>query len=203
MTIPRLARNAPAALTMLITTGLLFCAGGCGGGDEGGSTAGTDQADAPAEAPGGGGEEGGGEADTVQVGDLVSLHYRGTLSDGSVFDQSQPDRPLSFRAGRGQVIPGFDEAVLGMKVDEEKTVTIPAAEAYGHRNSQMVINVALSNFADDFEAKEGDDINIRNEAGNVLRGVIVDTSPDSLLIDFNHPLAGEELTFDIKVIGIE
>jgi peptidylprolyl isomerase len=142
-------------------------------------------------------------SDVVTVGSRVTLHYRGTLSDGSIFDQSKQDRPLVFVAGTGQVIPGFDNAVLGMKVGEEKTFTIPAAEAYGPKNPRMIRNVPRSGFTQDFEAKDGDEVTITNAAGLTLHGVLVSQTPDSLLIDFNHPLAGEDLTFDIKVVSIQ
>jgi peptidylprolyl isomerase len=141
--------------------------------------------------------------DVVTVGSHVTLHYRGTLSDGSVFDESKEGQPFVFVAGTGQVIPGFDNAVLGMKVGEEKTFTIPAAEAYGPRNPRLIRNIPRSSFAEDFSGKDGDEITIRNASGLTLRGVLVSQTPDSLLIDFNGPLAGEDLTFDIRVMSIE
>jgi peptidylprolyl isomerase len=142
-------------------------------------------------------------SDVVKVGSRVTLHYRGTLKDGSVFDQSREDHPLVFTAGTGQMIPGFDKAVMGMKVGEEKTFTIPAAEAYGPKNLKMIRNVPRSAFKEDFTAADGDQITIRNSAGLALHGVLVSQTPDSLLIDFNHPLAGQDLTFDIKIVSIQ
>lgn len=209
------ANSLTAAVLALLVFALIIPAGGCGQKQEGQTAQETAQvqeqaeqptatpADRPAEAPP---QE---VADTaegeavVKSGSRVTLQYRGTLADGSVFDQSSPDRPLVFTAGIGQVIPGFDKGVMGMRLNEEKTITIPAAEAYGLANPKMIRNVPKSNFADDFNPQTGDEITIRNAMGRALRGRLVSTSSDSLLIDFNHPLAGKDLTFDLKIIGID
>ncbi len=205
-----LNRNAVGILGVaclaLVTTALLMSSDGCAK-KKSETAEETAQAQAPADEAvrstpeGTEGTSAGG--DVVKVGSRVTLHYRGTLSDGSVFDQSEENRPLVFVAGTGQVIPGFDQAVIGMKVGEEKTVTIPASKAYGPRNPRMIRNVPRSSFNEDLDAKDGDEITIRNASGLTLRGVLVSQTPDSLLIDFNPPLAGEDLTFDIRIVGIQ
>jgi len=144
-----------------------------------------------------------GDGSIVVAGNRVTAHYRGTLSDGSVFDQSKPERPIVFVAGSGQLIPGFDKAVIGMKVNEEKTITIPASEAYGPKNPNMIRNVPRADFEDGFAPEVGGQVTIRNTAGLTLLGKVVSMSADSLLIDFNHVLAGKDLTFDIKVVAIQ
>lgn len=192
MTLRRSASDvAVIALLALVLPALALSLDGCSQKEEE-ATEETAEAEAPAA------EEG-----VVKVGSKVQVHYTGTLSDSTVFDQSRPDRPLAFVAGTGQMIPGFDKAVLGMKLNEEKSFTIPAEEAYGPKKPEMIMNVARSNLAEDLEPEIGDQITIRNEAGMAYRGKLVGISPDSLLIDFNHPLAGEDLTFDVKVVSIE
>jgi len=139
----------------------------------------------------------------VKPGNTVTVQYRGTLSDGEIFDQSTPDRPFVFTAGVGKVIPGFDKAVIGMKLNEEKTVTIPADQAYGPANPKLIRTVPRTFFAPDFNPELGQEIPIMTQSGRTLRGVLVEATEDSLRIDFNHKLAGKDLTFDIKVIAIE
>lgn len=139
----------------------------------------------------------------VKKGDTVRVHYKGSLGDGTVFDESKPERPLVFVAGGGQMIPGFDSAVLGMKLNEEKTVVIPAADAYGPKNEALIRNVPKTSFPADFVPEVDRRVTYRDQMGRARQGKIVDISADSVMVDFNHFLAGEDLTFEIKVIGIE
>ncbi len=138
----------------------------------------------------------------VEVGDQVQIQYKGTLPDGTVFDQSQEGQPLEFTVGGGDIIPGFDKAVTGMKLNEQKTFTIPAAEAYGETNPEMVRNFPRSSFPDSFEAKEGETVGFTDPMGRQHPGKIVTTTPDSVLVDLNHPMAGKDLTFEVTVAGI-
>jgi peptidylprolyl isomerase len=211
MTFQRFVNNILAVtLIALVLPGLMLCVDGCADKEEAGpETTAEAQQEAvpetvsPDQATPEGSAQPAGDKEVVSAGDRVSIQYRGTLDDGSVFDQSAPGRPLVFVAGVGQVIPGFDNAVIGMKMDEEKTVTIPAAEAYGSSNPKMIRNVPRSSFAGDFQGQMGDEVTLTNQTGQQLRGKLAGMSADSLLIDFNHPLAGQNLTFDIKVVGIQ
>jgi peptidylprolyl isomerase len=139
----------------------------------------------------------------VSQGDIVKVQYKGTRDDGSVFDQSRPERPLVFTAGVGQMIPGFDRAVVGMKLNEQKTVKIPAAEAYGPRDETMIRDVPKSNFPEGTILVADQPITLTDPNGRRLRGTIVAVGDENVSVDFNHPLAGQDLTFEITVVGIE
>lgn len=195
-----------ATLVSLILSGLLLCGDGCSKKEEAGeeTTAETQsQMVSPSQTSQSGEVQPAQTKEVVSVGDKVRIQYTGTLDDGTMFDQSSPGKPLVFVAGVGQVIPGFDKAVIGMKLNEEKTLTIPAEEAYGPSNPNMIRNVPRENFAEGFQGEIGDEVTLTNQGGRKINGKIRGMSPDSVLIDFNHPLAGQNLTFDIKVVGIE
>jgi peptidylprolyl isomerase len=133
----------------------------------------------------------------VQDGDMLDVHYVGTLDDGSSFDSSR-DRgtPFTFTVGVGQVIPGFDEAVRGLGVGESRTVRIPAAEAYGEWSEDQIIEVPFSPQQSDIAV--GDQVTLSNGRP----GVILEVREDTVLVDANHRLAGQALTFEIEVLAI-
>jgi len=138
--------------------------------------------------------------DIVKVGDKVEVNYEGTLKDGSVFDSSfDADRTLIFTVGAKEVIAGFDNAVTGMKVGEEKTVTIPSAQAYGDYNAALVqeVQVPLNQFVD---AKITPEVGmvLQTAYGN-LEVVTIGTENVTAKLDANHPLSGQDLTFRIKL----
>lgn len=161
---------------------LALAVAACGGSDGG--------------SPAAGGE--GGDPDRVAAsGDRVSVHYRGTLDDGSQFDSSEGRDPLSFVIGSGQVIPGFDEAVTGLKVGESRTVRIPVEQAYGERSDEMIVEVPLADLPEGVAA--GDELVSPQGA----RVVVLEVSGDAATIDMNHPLAGEALTFEITLVSID
>jgi peptidylprolyl isomerase len=139
---------------------------------------------------------------TVKTGDTVSLHYTGTLNDGSEFDSSVGGSPLSFTVGAGQVIPGFDAAVQGMAVGEKKTVTIPADEAYGEHNEAMVQVVPRAHLPDDMPVEEGMQVQAETEDGQLMVLTIVEFDDENVTMDANHPLAGEDLTFALEIVSI-
>lgn len=139
---------------------------------------------------------------TVKTGDTVSLHYTGTLDDGSEFDSSVGGSPLSFKVGAGQVIPGFDAAVTGMAVGEKKTVTIPADEAYGEHNEDMVQVVPRDQLPDDMPVEEGMQVQAETEDGQLMVLTIVEFDEETVTMDANHPLAGEDLTFALEIVSI-
>lgn len=136
----------------------------------------------------------------VKNGDIVQVHYRGTLADGSCFDSSEGREPLSFTVGAGQVIPGFEAAVLGLELSESATVTIAPEDAYGPHMDELAQTVKLEDFAS--EPYVGGVVTLVSEEGDELPGRIVSIEGDDVLLDFNHPLAGEELTFQIQLVGI-
>ena len=138
----------------------------------------------------------------VQKGDNVSVHYHGRLIDGSTFDSSEGREPLQFTAGSGQVIPGFDEAVLGMLIGDKKTVHIPVDNAYGQRNEDMVMPYPKSDFPEDMQPAVGMQLQMGDNAGNVFPVTIVEVTEDSVLLDANHELAGHDLIFEIELVTI-
>jgi peptidylprolyl isomerase len=138
----------------------------------------------------------------AKQGDMVSVHYTGRLNDGSVFDSSDGGDPLKFVLGRGQVIPGFDAAVEGMAVDQSKTVTIPAAEAYGQRHEQMVISLPRSQFPIGQAPAIGQRLHLQSPDGRVIPVTVAAVGTETVSMDANHPLAGKDLTFDLRLAGI-
>ena len=139
----------------------------------------------------------------VKQGDTVKVHYHGKLTDGTTFDSSEGRQPLEFEVGGGRVIKGFDEGVKGMTIGEKKTVSIPADEAYGQRQEDMVIPFERKNFPPDIEPEVGMTLNMHSEDGNALPVVITEITPDTIMLDANHPLAGEDLIFDIELVDLK
>jgi len=143
-----------------------------------------------------------GKLKVAKEGRSVKVHYRGTLDDGTVFDSSyEREQPIDFQVGAGQMIKGFDEAVDGMKVGETKTVNIPSDQAYGPRYDEAVRDVPRNSFPEDFEFREG--IIVEGEAnGQPVRGAIVGVENEVVTVDFNHPLSGQDLNFDIELVEV-
>jgi FKBP-type peptidyl-prolyl cis-trans isomerase 2 len=139
----------------------------------------------------------------VKKGDVVSLHYTGTLEDGSVFDTSKKrNEPLKFTAGSGQVIPGFDHAVVGMKKGEGKKFTLQPADAYGERKPDMTQTVPRKHLPKDQEPKPGMMLVMGTPSGQQVPAVITEVTADNVVLDMNHPLAGKALTFDIEIVEV-
>jgi len=139
---------------------------------------------------------------TAQQGDIVKVHYTGSLSDGEVFDSSEGSEPLEFQIGSGQVIPGFELAITGMAPGESKKFTIPAQEAYGDRDDSMIVSFPINMLPEGFEAEIGSQLDLEDEEGNQIPALIIDLDEEKILLDANHPLAGEDLTFEIQVVSI-
>lgn len=138
----------------------------------------------------------------VQQGDTVKVHYTGKLENGTVFDSSIDRDPLQFTLGKGQIIPGFERAVVGMNPGESKTETISADQAYGLRREDMVIEVDRQQLPADLQPEVGQQLQVSQTAGQSIPVVIADVSESKVLLDANHPLAGETLIFDIQLLEI-
>jgi peptidylprolyl isomerase len=139
----------------------------------------------------------------TQKGSKVKVHYIGTLNDGSEFDNSyKRGATLDFEVGGGQMIKGFDDAVLEMEVGQKKTVTIPPAEAYGEYSDEANIMVPKTNFPENFEFIQGGLVEGSTESGQPVAALILEIHENEVLMDFNHPLAGESLNFEIELVEI-
>ena len=135
-------------------------------------------------------------------GDNVKVHYTGKLHDGTVFDTSTGREPLEFTIGNGQLIRDFEQAVIGMNPGESKTVQISSENAYGPRRDDMLIVVDRSQFPENLEPKIDQQLQIRNENGQSTVARVVDISGTNVTLDANHPLAGQDLTFEIQLTEI-
>ena len=140
----------------------------------------------------------------VKKGDVVKVHYKGTLTaDGTMFDSSEGREPLEFTAGAGMVIAGFDNGVLDMTVGEKKTVNIPFMEAYGPKNDQMVFEFDRAQIpAEMGEPEVGMMLEMHDQEGNSLPVEIIEVKEATIVLDGNHHLAGKDLTFDIELVEI-
>ncbi len=138
----------------------------------------------------------------AQEGDTVRIHYTGTLDNGTQFDSSVGQEPIEFTLGSKTVIPGFETGVSGMQVGEQKKIHIPADEAYGERNDALVEEVPLQQFPDDLELKVGMHLQAQSPNGENFNVVVTALSDASATIDGNHPLAGEDLNFELELVEI-
>ena len=139
----------------------------------------------------------------AQTGDVVRVHYTGRLDDGTVFDSSEGREPLAFTLGVGEVVAGFDAAVAGMEVGESQTVRLPAAEAYGARDPDRFIVLPPDAFPGGVRPALGQRLQIGVRGGGTVEATVTDVSDDRVTLDANHPLAGQALTFDLTLVGID
>lgn len=137
----------------------------------------------------------------VKHGDTVRVHYRGTLADGTQFDASEGRDPLEFKIGSGQIIPGFEKAVIGLEPGAKVTVTIEPQDAYGPRHEELTHEIPEKDFAT--TPYVGAVVNLVSPDGDELTGTIVGIEDGNVKLDFNHPLAGEALTFEIELVEIQ
>ncbi|MBI1262711.1 MAG: peptidylprolyl isomerase [Rhizobiales bacterium] len=135
-------------------------------------------------------------------GDTVKIHYTGTLSDGSVFDSSANREPIEFAIGSQSVIPGFESAVLGMNPGDSKKVTIPSAEAYGEHDPRMVQEVPRAELPPEMQLELGMRLAARGENGQEIPLVVTALNDETVRLDANHPLAGQDLTFEITLVSV-
>jgi peptidylprolyl isomerase len=137
---------------------------------------------------------------TIKKGDTILVDYTGKFEDGEVFDSSQGREPLKFTVGSGQIIKGFDDAVVGMSVGDKKTVTIAATEAYGEHREDHVIDMPKAHIPEGMDLKAGMAVELMDQDRNPIPAVCTEILEDVVRIDVNHPLAGKTLVFDIEVL---
>ncbi len=135
-------------------------------------------------------------------GDTIRVHYKGTLDDGTVFDNSEGRDPLELTLGQRQVIPGFEAAIVGMNVGESKTATIPSAEAYGERSDQLIIKAPRDKMPEGHEPEVGQQLQMTTPQGQPVPVRVSEVTDTEVTLDANHPLAGQNLTFELKLVEI-
>ncbi|MCG8342600.1 MAG: peptidylprolyl isomerase [Chlorobiales bacterium] len=138
----------------------------------------------------------------AKQGDTVKVHYTGKLDDGSIFDTSAEREPLEFTVGAGTVIPGFEQAVIGLQPGESRETTIDATNAYGQRSSDLVTEVKREQLPQDLEVSVGQQLQVSMANGQTAVVMVTDITDTSIIIDANHPLAGQDLTFSIELVEI-
>ena len=135
-------------------------------------------------------------------GDQVAVHYKGTLDDKTVFDESAPDNPLTFKIGAGEIIPGFEKAVMGMSEGDSKTVTMPSADAYGQHREDLILSIDRGKVPPDITVEVGQQLQMEKDNGELLHVVVTEVTDETVTLDANHPLAGKDLTFEIKLVSL-
>ncbi len=138
----------------------------------------------------------------AQTGDIVQVHYTGRFDDGTVFDSTEGSEPIEFTLGQGQIIPGFEQAVSGMKLGESRTVNIPVDQAYGPRNVELIQEVSREQLPEDIQPEVGMQLQRILDTGEIMVVTIIEVNDTTITIDANPPLAGKNLVFDIKLVGI-
>lgn len=139
----------------------------------------------------------------VKKGDTISVNYTGRFIDGKVFDSSDGRSPLKFTVGEGQLVRGFDNAVVGMQTGEKKTVTIAPAEGYGEYIDEKLLDIPKANIPDDMDLKNGMHVQLADQEGRAVPAVVAEVVDEAIRLDLNHPLAGKTLIFDIEIVEIE
>ncbi|EKE78264.1 MULTISPECIES: FKBP-type peptidyl-prolyl cis-trans isomerase [Oceanibaculum] len=138
----------------------------------------------------------------AKAGDTVRVHYTGTIADGSTFDSSVGNEPIQFVIGEGRVIPGFEQAAVGLTPGESRTVTIPAGEAYGEHRADLVQEVERASLPAEIEYAEGLQLQAQGPNQQPLMLTVTSVTDETITLDANHPLAGKDLTFDIELVEI-
>ena len=138
----------------------------------------------------------------VKSGDKVKVHYHGKLRSGETFDSSQGREPLEFTVGSGQVIKGFDQGVMGMQVGDKRTIEIDVVDAYGVKQDEMMIEFPKNQFPPDMKPEQGMQLMMNNGSGQSFPVTVTEVREESVILDANHPLAGQDLIFDIELVEI-
>ncbi len=141
-------------------------------------------------------------AGVVANGSKVSVEYTGLFEDGTVFDSTNGREPISFTAGKGEVVKGFDDAVIGMKKGEQKKITIAQADGYGPRDEKLIQTVPRTVFPAEMKVEKGMGFSFKTPTGQVIHATIADSDMQNVTLDMNHPLAGRTLVFELKVVDV-
>ena len=138
----------------------------------------------------------------AKTGDRVKVHYTLKLDDGTLVETSKERDPLELTLGEGKLIKGFERALMGMAPGESKTARVPAVEAYGPRNEDMVVSFDRERFPENLEPEVGQQLELQRQDGRRIPAVVTDVSAAAVVLDANHPLAGRDLTFEIQLVEV-
>jgi peptidylprolyl isomerase len=138
----------------------------------------------------------------VKKGDVIRVHYTGTLLDGSQFDSSVGRSPLEFTVGAGQMIAGFDAGVLGMAIGEKKTIQIDPDNGYGQKDPNAIIEFPTSNVPEGMQVEVGMKLNLQNQYGQPVPVEVIEVKEEVIIMDANHFLAGKDLVFELELVEI-
>jgi peptidylprolyl isomerase len=133
-------------------------------------------------------------------GDTVKVHFTGRLKNGELFSKPKEDEPFEFTLGSGELIPGFDKGIVGMEVGQTKTITVPPEEAFGPRHEELVFHLERSDFS--VTPVTGQQLQIKRRSGDLLKVTVAGMDEDTVTLDANHPLAGNTLFFEVKLVEI-
>lgn len=139
----------------------------------------------------------------VKVNDSIKVHYTGKVASGDIFDSSVERDPLAFKVGEGNLLKGFEEGVIGMKVNDSKEIQIPAGEGYGELRPDLIAKVDRKNLGPDVKPEVGMELMSKYPDGQEVIVRIVEVEEDNITVDANHPLAGQDLSFEITLVEIE
>ncbi len=138
----------------------------------------------------------------AKEGNVVKVHYKGTLNNGTEFDCSHEREPLEFTVGQGTVIPGFEQGIVDMLTGEKKTINIPCDKAYGPRQNDMVQSVERNQIPPEMEIQVGQQLQVQTPDQQVIVVTITEIQENAVTLDANHPLAGQDLTFELELVEI-
>jgi len=138
----------------------------------------------------------------VETGLFVSVHYKGTLQNGEVFDTSEGRHPLEVQMGAGQLISGFENELMGMSLNEKKVFTLDPDEAYGQKDESLTHSFPRADVPAEIKPEVGQTVALASPEGKQVPATITEVDDEKVVLDLNHPLAGQTLTFDIEVVGI-
>lgn len=141
-------------------------------------------------------------AEKAATGHKVKVHYTGKLASGETFDSSAGNEPLEFVLGSGQVIPGFEDGVTGLSIGEKKTIVISPDNAYGDKSDELIQTMPISEVPEGMEIFQGMQLELSDNEGNILPVVVLEVNDEFIVLDGNHPLAGQELHFEIELVEI-
>ena len=139
----------------------------------------------------------------VKENDTVKVHYTGKLSDGQIFDSSLEREPLEVQLGQGMLISGFEKGIIDMKLNEKKTINIPVAEAYGDVQKELMYEVKKEQLPQDMAPEVGMGLASKDPEGKEVQFRVAEVNEDHIIVDANHPLAGQDLTFDLELVEIK